>query len=692
MKKSIIFLTFLLITFSVLAQVDRSVMPKPGPPPEINLQEPQTFELGNGLKVLVVENNKLPRVSMSLFLDTPPILEGQKAGMASLAGLLLGNGSQSISKEEFYEEVDFLGASISFGPLSASARSLSKYFPRIVELLADAAINPNFTQEDLNTEKERLITALKNDDKDVGAIAQRIQNALVYGTAHPYGEFSTIESVERVSLDDIQKFYSDYFVPTNAYLAVVGDVKFDEVKELVTTHFTPWIKASPLTYVFSDPLDVQYTQINFVDMPNAVQSEIRAVNLVDLKMKDPDYLAAILANRILGGGTQGRLQQNIREDKGFTYDARSRLGNDKYARATLRAQTSVRNAVTDSAVVEILHELDSITTSPIDEEELKDIKASYIGNFVMSLENPATIARFALNIKTEDLPEDFYSTYLERINKITAEEVEAAARKHFKAANTRIIVVGKGSDVAEDLEKIRFRDKRVPVFYFDKMGVKTEKPDYSVSIPEGVDLNSVMDSYLNAIGGKEKISEIQSLKLIYEGTALGTKVKTEEKRTKDKFAQTTYMNDSPMMGVVAKGGEFYMKQGTNKVPLSPEMQSDLAYAIGLFRELGIMNNPKAKLSGIEKIEGRDAYKVEVPGEVVQGFFYYDVETGLKVKEVSIITANGQTQNQEISLKDYQEFDGVKFPTLKVGRLGTEVLESKLLEASINVSLSESDFD
>ncbi len=692
MKKSIIFLSFILISTAVLSQVDRSIVPKPGPPPEINLQQPQTFELLNGLKVLVVENNKLPRVSMRLYLDTPPILEAEKAGVSSLTGLLLGNGSQSISKDEFNEEVDFLGASISFGPLSASARSLSKYFPRIVELMADAAINPNFIQEDLDTEKERLITSLKNDDKDVGAIAVRVQNALTYGTSHPYGEFSTIESVERVSLDDIKKFYADYFVPANAYLAVVGDVKFDEVKELVTTHFTPWIKASPLTYDFTDPQDVQYTQINFVDMPNAVQSEIRAVNLVDLKMKDPDFLAAILANRIYGGWAQGRLQQNIREDKGYTYDAQSRLGNDKYARATLRAQTSVRNAVTDSAVVEILHELDSITTAPINEQELKDIKASYIGNFVMSLENPATIARFALNIITEDLPEDFYTTYLERINNITAEDVQTAAKKHFKAANTRIIVVGKGSEVIKNLEKIRFRGKQVPVFYFDKMGTSTEKPDYSVSLPEGVDLNSVIDSYLNAIGGKEKISEIRSLKLVYEGTAMGTKVKTEEKRTTDKYAQTTYMNDNPMMGVIAKGGEFYMKQGANKVPLPPEMQSDLAYAIGILPELGIVNNAKAKLTGIESIEGRDAYKVEVPGEVVQGFFFYDVETGLKLKEISIITTNGQTQNQEVSLKDYQEFEGVKFPTTKVGRLGTEVLESKLLEASINASLTESDFE
>lgn len=484
MKKTILVFLSIVTVYAVQAQIDRTTMPQPGPPPEINLEKPQIFELNNGLKILVVENDKLPRVSVSLTIDTPPILEGGKAGVSFLTGQLLGNGSLTITKDAFNEEVDFMGASISFGPLSASARSLSKYFPRILELLADAAINPNFTQEDFDTEKERFIASLKNDEKDVGSIAQRMQNALAYSKSHPYGEFTTISTVNEITLADVKRFYSDYFVPQNAYLVIIGDIKFDEVKELVTNNFTPWIKASPLTFTFSEPRDVQYTQINFIDMPNAVQSEISAQNLVALKMKDPDYLPALLANRIFGGGAQGRLQKNIREDKGYAYYAYSSLGNDKYAAATFRALTSVRNAVTDSAVVEILQELDSITTRPIAEEELKNVKAEYTGAFVMSLEKPSTIARYALNIETEELPENFYTTYLERLNAITVDQVQEVARKYFKAANARIIVVGKGSEIMENLGKIRFRDKKVPVFYFDKQARKIEKPNYSETIPE----------------------------------------------------------------------------------------------------------------------------------------------------------------------------------------------------------------
>src|SRR5690606_36892620 len=122
--------------------------PKPGPAPEINLEEPARFELSNGLKVLVVENHKLPRVRMQLTIDNPPILQGNKAGVSDLTSSMLGKGSKNISKDDFYEEVDFLGANIYVGGQSAFASSLSKYFPRILELLADASLNPDFTQEE----------------------------------------------------------------------------------------------------------------------------------------------------------------------------------------------------------------------------------------------------------------------------------------------------------------------------------------------------------------------------------------------------------------------------------------------------------------------------------------------------------------------------------------------------------------
>ncbi|WP_343488142.1 pitrilysin family protein [Allomuricauda sp. d1] len=692
MKKLFFIGMLLCFTTASLAQIDRSKQPEPGPAPEINLQEPKTFDLDNGLKVMVVENHKLPRVSIQLTIDNPPILEGEKAGVSALTASLLGNGSKSIPKDEFNEEVDFLGANISFGSQSAFASSLSKYFPRILELMADAAINPNFTREEFDKEKDKLLTGLKAQENDVSAIADRVQSALAYGKNHPKGEFTTEETVNNVALLDVEQFYRNYFVPANAYLVVIGDVEFEKVKDLVTEHFTPWTKAAPPSLSYSEPQPAQYTQINFVDMPNAVQSEISVQNLVNLKMKDDDYLHALLANRILGGGAQARLFLNLREDKGYTYGSYSGIGDDKYGPTTFRATASVRNMVTDSSVVEILKEVDKIIKTPVTEEELANAKAKYMGNFVMALEQPQTIANYALNIETEDLPKDFYKTYLERLDAVTLDEVQKAAQKHFSTTNTRAVVVGKGSDVAENLEKMTFNGKKVPALYYDKYANKTEKPDFNAGIPEGITASDVLNNYLEAIGGTDKVNAIESLKLIYEGEAMGSKIKVEEKRTADKFAQTTYMNESPMMGVVAKGDELYMKQGGNKMPLPEDMKKDMMSVMGIFPEQGFLANGSAKLAGIERVDGKDAYKIDVSGKVINASFFYDVETGLKVKETSVITMNGQTQNQTSMLKDYKEVDGIMFPAIKTQSFGPQEIEVTLLEAIINKDISEADFE
>ena len=691
MKKITLFIVCL-ITFSAWSQVDRSQQPVSGPIPEINLGVPKTFELPNGLKVLVVENRKLPRVSFTLNIDNPPHPEGDKAGVGQLMGSLLGKGSTNITKDDFNEEVDFMGATISFNPSGAFARGLSKYTDRILELLADAALNPNFTQEEFKKEQDILLESLRTNEKSVPAAARRVENALAYGTSHPYGEFITEETIKNVELQDVITYYNSYFVPAHAYMVVIGDVSFDEIKEMTTQRFELWKKASPPVVSLPDPRDVQYTQINFVDMPNAVQSEIAVQNLVDLKMSDPDYFPALMANKLLGGSFRSYLNASLREDKGYTYGAGSRIGADKYA-SRFRAGASVRNAVTDSAVVVFMEQLNRIRTEPIDPEDFEIARAEYVGEFVMALERPETVARYALNILTEDLPADFYSTYLEKLNAVTPEEAQQAAQKFIDEDKARIVITGKGSEVLEGLQRLTHGGKAMPIMYFDKYANPAEKPDAQASVPEGVNVQLVIEAYFEDIGGRDLIDGIRSLKLVYEGNAMGAAIKTEELRTAEQYAQTTFMNDAPVMGVIAKGDELYMKQGGNKIPLPPQMQKDMQNAVrGVFPEQAILGNPEAKLTGTEEVDGKQAYRIEVPGETVQTTYFYDTETGLKLKEASVISMNGQTQNQEVLISGYQEVDGIKFPSVKSQSMGPQQIEVSLIEALVNYEIQESDFD
>lgn len=676
-----------LISVGVNAQVDRSKQPKPGPAPKISIEKPAEFKLNNGLTVMVVENTKLPRVSYSLTLDNGPIKEGDKAGLTSLLGAMLGNGTTTIPKDEFNEEIDFLGATLSYGASSAFASSLSKYSDRIVELMADAAINPLLTEDEFQKEKDKLIEGLKAEAKSVDAIASRVGSALAFGKDHPYGEFMTEETINNVTFQDVVNFHKTYFVPNKAYMVVVGDITVDQVKAQMNQHFNAWPKSLDFeSYVSSTAGNVQFTQINFVDMPNAVQSNITLTSNVDLKMGDKDYHALLIANKILGGGFESYLNMNLREQHGYTYGARSNVSASRFGAARFTASTAVRNAVTDSAVVETLKEIKRIKNEPVDAEAIKNAKAKYVGDFVLALERPQTIASYALNIKLNNLPDDFYETYLAKINAVTAAEVTRVANKYFTEDKARIVVVSKGSDVLENLEKTG-----IPIRYFDTYANITDKPEQA-KVAEGVTATTVLNKYLEAIGGTEKLNGISSLIIKSEASAMGATILSEEKRVDNKLAQTIYMNGAPMMNSIITPEGSFIKQGGAKNAYPGTMGEEMKNAAGLFVEQTILKSGKAKLSGTESVNGKDAYVVDVSGESVSFKLYYDVETGLKVKEAQITNMGGQTQVQEALLKDYKAYEGILFPTIKEADQMGMTIAFQIKEIIFNKNVSAADFE
>ncbi|WP_235891095.1 M16 family metallopeptidase [Flavobacterium gawalongense] len=470
MKKTTILLFILFITGIMQAQ--NRPQPKPGTSPVVNIKKPQTFTLDNGLKVMIVENHKLPRVTFNLALDNAPFAEGNKKGVDELCNNLIGNGSVKIAKDAFNEEIDFLGANINFSSQGAYASSLSKYSGRILELMAYGALHPKFTQEEFDKEKAKLLEGLKAQEKSVPAIANRVVDALAFGKNHPSGEYMTEETLKNVTLADVESNYQNYFVPENGYLVIIGDIKYDDVKPIVERLFGPWGKRSTPKLTYAAPQNVPFTQINFVDVPNAVQSEISLVNTVNLKMSDADFFPAVIATYILGGDYSSYLNMNLREKHGWTYGANAIIGTGKYV-TKLRAASAVKSIVTDSAVVEFIKEIKKIRTEKVSAELLKNVKAGYIGRFVMQVEKPQAIARYALNIETEDLPADFYEKYIKTINAVTPDDILRAANKYFLIDNTRIIIAGKGSEVIPGLEKLK-----IPIFYFDNYGNPVEKPVY----------------------------------------------------------------------------------------------------------------------------------------------------------------------------------------------------------------------
>ncbi len=664
MKKQLTYIAVAFLFSGMLSaqKIDLNAMPKPGPTPTISIAKPKTFQLKNGLTVMVVENNKLPRVNMSLSMDRPPYYEGDIAGVSEIMASQLDNGTTTLSKEQFNEKIDYLGARINFSSGGASSNSLSKYFPEVLALMSDAITNPKFSAEEIETAKQRTIEGIKSEEKNASAIASRVSNALTYGKNTARGEFETVESIKRITLADVENVYKKHYAPDNAYLVIVGDVKFEKVKPLVEKAFKNWKKANT-TYAPLEPAhNVAKTEIDVVDVPSAVQSVVSVGNINTLKMKDANYFPAVIANYILGGGGEARLFMNLREKNGFTYGAYSTMSASKYS-PSFSAEASVRNEVTDKAVKEFMNEIKGIST--VKPEELENAKAKLKGSFIMSLEQPSTIARFALNQKVQDLPADFYTNYLKSIDNVTVEDVKNAVNATILPNQSRIFIAGKASEISDGLEKLGYQVK-----YYDSNANPVAKPTVQ-KVGADVTVATIVDKYINAIGGKENIAKITSYTTNATMSMQGQNIDFKTiKAQGGKEANIVSAMGQVMQKQVFDGKQGYSEQMGQKVAMSAEEVAKKQKNTNLFEELGFSQSTDYKIGGIEKINDEESYVIKNGDKT----YYYSVKTGLKTGEAEKIKVKEKEIVIPTTYSNYKDVNGVKMPhTITVNQMGMDMV-------------------
>ena len=387
MNKIIVTLTLLITSFCFNAQtkIDRTKAPVPGLAPEINIGTPSSFTLENGLKVFVVENHKLPKVSFQLTIDKDPVIEKGHVGLSSMMGDMMSAGTTTKTKQEIDEEIDFIGASISTYSSGVYASCLSKHTETVFGLASDILLNPAFPKEELIKKKKRLMSSLKSLKTDANAISARVGDVLKYGKNHPYGEVQTSSDVNGITVDLCREYYTTYFRPNVSYLVIVGDIDVEKSKELVSKYFGSWEKLNVPSHQYDLPNKSKGVRVAFVNKPGAVQSQISVMYPVDYKVGAPDQTNVSVMSSIFGGAFSSYLNANLREDKGYTYGARGRISPDKLI-GQFNAGASVRNEVTDSAVTEFLAEMNHIKKEPVSDEDINRIKNNMNGDFALSLE------------------------------------------------------------------------------------------------------------------------------------------------------------------------------------------------------------------------------------------------------------------------------------------------------------------
>ncbi|MFK7784129.1 MAG: insulinase family protein [Crocinitomicaceae bacterium] len=677
----------------LFGQLDRSIRPEGAPAPTINIKDSKVFTTDNGLTVILSENHKIPRVSYNLVVGSDRMLEREKTGLSGIAGTLIMSGTSNRSKDVLDNEIDNIGATLTADYNSIYMSSLTKHSNKGLTLMTDILMNANFP----DTEVERIIkqneSSLASVKSNANSISKNAIAAANFPKGHPYGEIMSLESLANIDRNSIVDYYNTVFSPKGSYLVVVGDITLEETKKMVDTYFSTWTGKDPHKANWGTGTFNKGNRVVFVDKPGAVQSVVYVTFPMTITPSNPDYLKLTVLNNILGaGGFASRLTQNLREDKAFTYGCYSRMRITEDG-SWFSAGGSFRNEVTDSAITEILFELDKIIDDYVTDKELDLARSSMAGSFGRSLEKPSTVARFALNIIRNNLQKDYYQTYLKRLEGITKQDLLDVAQEYWTGSNCNIVVVG-NEEVLPTLEKF---DTDGEIERLDAFGnKKVEK------VPSDLTADQILENYLSAVlpgvvakkskklskKRKKFFKKIRSMEFTVEMTSeqipfpiltkqawMAPTINAQMTEGKGMTFSSTYSD--------GKTGQ-QQAMGVGKSDLSPEAIAASNKSIGIIPEYNYSTSGmEYEVIGIEKFNGIECYVVKLNDGESISFDYFNKETFLKEGTMSIESQGEESQEAVSIYGDYKELEGIMFPTVINITTGQAKLQGVVISRKIN---------
>lgn len=628
---------------TVIEEIDRTMRPQADAPPKIAFPPYETFTLKNGLKVFLVHDPR-PSVTMRLLVRGGNARDGEKTGLADAVADLMTKGVGELSAADFADRIDFIGgginASASPDAVSVSAFGLKKHLSEILPLFSRTIRQPTYPQDELDKYIAMQIDGLKANKKEGEFLSTYAVSRVLYGSASPLGKMPSEEAYQSISRDDVVRYHNTYFIPANATLAVVGDLKRDELKNLLEKELGMWsggTKPAALPHVKWQGGG----RVVLVDRPTSVQSLVRVVG-PGPDFSDPDRPRSFILNSIFGGGTGlgNRLAMNLRETHAYTYTPYSYFAANEFGGHFL-AGADVRNEVTDSAIMQIIYEVNRIVNEPVGLEELELNVKSAVGNYLMSLADPNTTAMRVQSIDFYGLPDNYYDKLVAIYTGTTQQEVMRLATKYFIPDEMSLVVVGKADEVKEKLEQ------------FGTVEVWDEnlEPMKSVSASDvGITAEEAWGKMLTAMGGKENLRKVKSIQQQGSGSfSMGPQKMEGGMKTVQSYPNKSYqelsVNGMKMVQQYVDGTNVVVMQGGSKVPLPVEDQSRMLAESHILPEAWVQDlKGTLTLKGKKTVNGKEAILVEMQLPNANGQLYYlDASTFLPLKvesEGTVVTYTG----------------------------------------------------
>ena len=437
---------------------DRTKIPTLGPPPKVSLPPIITRELPNGLKLMIVEQHEIPVADFVLVVGGGGTVDPTgKGGLANLTSAMLTEGTATRTSLEIADQIAYLGIGLNAGS-NWDASTLSLHTPTAqldsaLALFADVALRPAFPQAEFErVRKNRLTDLIQLKDRPT-AIASQAYASILYGSEHPYGHslIGNESSVNAISVADLQSYYRSNFLPNGATLIIVGDVNPAQIERKIQQIFGGWQRGAVTPFTFGAAPKAEATTVYLIDKPGAAQSSFR-IGSIGVPRSTKDYFGLSVLNTILGGSFTSRLNQNLRETRGYTYGANSRFDMRRSA-GPFTASAEIVTAKTDSGLIEFFKELNAIRDT-IPAAELRKAKRYLQLGLPGEFETSQQIANQLIPVALYGLPLNYYNNYVQNIEAITQADVQRVARQYINPASLAIVIVGDRKTIEAGLKAV----------------------------------------------------------------------------------------------------------------------------------------------------------------------------------------------------------------------------------------------
>jgi predicted Zn-dependent peptidase len=715
--------------------------PQPGPARDIKFPPYEIQTLPNGLQVVVVMHHEQPAVTMRLLIRAGTSSDPrEKLGLAHLSASLLDQGTKTMSAEEMNDAVDFIGGAMGAGAGTdltfLNMVVMKDSFDTGLKMLSDMARQPAFAPEEIERQRQQMLSGQKVSLEDPGYIANSVFDRLVYGF-HPYGmpENGTPQTLARLTRDDLVAFHTRFFMPNNAILAIVGDVTAPEAFAAAKKIFGDWQKRDLPAQTFVGPPDPT-RRVIVVNKPDAVQTEVR-VGHIGIPRTHPDYMAVNLAIRILGGEGSNRLHQVLRTERGLTYGAQANMDTLKES-GDFEAETNTRSDATGEVLRLIVDEFWRLQRERVGERELDGAKAYLTGSFPLTIETPEAIAMQVVNALFYGLPLQELQNFRERVNAVTPDDIQRVAKALLRPDRLSVVLVGNSAAFAPQLrgvgfgtyETVELADLDLTAATFKRTAVKAgagqaggagwaggagragvsggpggsayqeaplaSRPSLDARPEDRQEAAALLDHVIAAKGGLDKLQGIRTI--VARQTLINRDAGATAQSETTNYIQYPdhFRIETPAVTQAYDGTQAWLKDPRGVRDGGEPMVRDARASMrrDVIALLLAAKNGKLTprlLPDVKDAEGKLTRTLEISATDLNPIvLYVDPATGLITKQTFVADAPGRPLVEE-QFSDYRPIDGIQIAFQAVRKVGTLSVERRALVVKINAPIDPSLF-